>query len=568
MARSSFTLRKVSDSSALGSYLQYPPSFGASVPGLPIRTENDLYLRGDGYAEPTLITTDTGYFSAEPIDYNLVELKWGASLTDTLAATPAPTQVIVCYSPVGEPNIVTEGYVIMDTSTETYAVHEVPSGKWAYYSLFLKYESNSGDLYYELASSLSVLVPYNYGSTDNMFRRIPAYYRDLDWQLSTGNGGPLYRFLSIFGWDTDRFRTLLDYLITSKDPAIARSQELDVLAEDLGVDLRSNELGAARLRSLLNDIGTIRRSTGTIAGIQDAISAITRSTVEVDTTVSPIEIRVYPQRVNLIKDPKLASGFAASLDGGLSGSTYTTSVEGGFYNESLADDPNPPSDGAYPSTSYGASVGYWSQFNSPSASGVAICETITADIAVSAGDTFYFSVHGGGQDLVLLVSLDSASGTRTRVVTAPAPQLIAGVKYWKLAIPSDYAGVSTLSLHIEYNNTDPTKIALFKDLLLEENHVGTYFDGDSTRGGWVVDDVGSSSDFQWYDPTTNPPSEGTANASFSSYNENFQKTKFVVNRLLPSLLPVNKLVTSGTIYSNREVPIDKCTIIWNYLPGY
>ena len=474
--------------------------------------------------------------------------------------------MLICYSPAGEPDTVGEGSILADTSTDTYVLHNAPSGKWAYYSMFLKYETSGGDAYYKKVAQLSVLVPYNYGSTSNLYKRIPTYYRELDGSMDRGQGGPLYRFLSVFGWDTDRLRTLLDYLIAAKDPSLSRSEELDVLADDLGVDLRSKELGAARLRSLIYDIGQIRRSTGTLEGLKEAISALTCSSVEIATDVVPMEIRVRPQRVNLLKDPRIRLGFASKLDGGIPSSNFAGShQDGGYYNESLTDDPNPATDGAAPDTSYGSTSGYWSQYTDP-ASGNAICETIEAYIAATPGTTFYFSAHTRAQDSILFVSLDDLTGTRTAVVEADEPTYIGGIKYWRLDVPTDWTG-DFLSLHIEYDDALNDDISIFDYLLLEENNVGKYFDGDSIWGGWVVDESGQVSDYQWYDPT-NPAVVGTPDESFSAYNENFQKTKYVVNRLLPTLLPVNQMVTSGTVYSNRTIAVDKYTIVWNYLPGY
>jgi hypothetical protein len=121
-------------------------------------------------------------------------------------------------------------------------------------------------------------------------------------------------------------------------------------------------------------------------------------------------------------------------------------------------------------------------------------------------------------------------------------------------------------VRIEFQSQPGSPDLYFSNILLEENNVGSYFDGSSTRGGWVVDPNNIKvSDFQWYEPSG---ASASVNASFSIYNDNFQKTKALINLLLPTLLPVTELITSGTIYSNQPISVNKWSVVYNYLPGY
>lgn len=76
---------------------------------------------------------------------------------------------------------------------------------------------------------------------------------------------------------------------------------------------------------------------------------------------------------------------------------------------------------------------------------------------------------------------------------------------------------------------DPGKFVL-KNLLLEKNFLGGYFDGDTVRGGWLID-TNSISDYRWH---------GTPYDSASIYAEEYVRTNGVIDSLLlDSALPIN-----------------------------
>jgi len=650
MARASFILRKTDTDK--GSYVAYPPSSDgtASAQGLTIRSSDDTYLRADDLQIAPILTTvipggnewaTAGYFTVDAIDYESVQIAWGVPLATTLTSVPQATQVVIVYSPQGEPSTISEGSVLVETSTSDGSyVHTTPSGEWAYYTLFVKYQSSLGDLYYEPAAYLSTLVPLSYGSSDSLYAKVPAYYRLQDDKLNQGNGGPLYRYLALVGWDVDKFRTLIDYFVSCHDPQIANSQALDLLANDLGIDLLSSELGAARLRALLNDVGTLRRSGGVTSTVTNALSAITGAVV----TINGNNIRIAPQRINFITDPMLRS-VGSNVDGGLPASTYSESIDGGQANTATFDPSGPygsPVDGgSTPNPTY-SEDGVWSSTINPIAVNEYIARTLSASVPVFTGDVFYFSVHNPKQSVVTKVALDYIlSSTRVSIVEVNTSATYGSQKYWKLTVPDDFAAtlptvtaatasgsVGTLTFDAPHNITaglidtelsvtlsgftpnwngtfpvvsapspttltitldsspgnatapygtvtspatlasvrfhysaadDPTlNVAVGGNLLLEKNFVGSYFDGDSVRGGWVVGGP-SISDFRWL---------GAENGSFSIYSENYQRTVHVVRRLLPSLLPVNRLITSGIAYSNRTPTVTQYTVVNNFIFGY
>lgn len=630
MARQSFTLRE--DTFEGGSYLQYYPEGASASSSASAGAASATYLRGDDVqiASESALLKSLSYFDGYASDYRTVTLDWGFTLEDVDLRpfvgdlAPKPYELVISYSYIGPPATIPEGETLLVTRSVSSIVHKNVEGLWAYYTMFVHYLSVNDD-YYEPVAQRSVLLPNSYGTVDDMYARIPMWYQDLDEKTN----GDLYKYLSIFGWDMDYMRTVLDYMISMKDPRIAEVTQLNHLAKDLGIDFRAQELGTDRLRKLLDNIGTIRSTKGTPFSIQEELSAITGSDVIVDSTTNTI--KVYNQRCNLVKDPMVENGVQMGLDGGspLTKSNlvfdvgqydtgWTEEDEPGYtpepaYNKELISgankwDPVPPKGGSAPEPGLGsesyvegylfdgggpADTGFipiigsnqsWVGYPDPETGEYGILETQGADIAIRAGDEFYFSVQAYDSDVrvldsILSVGLYTAGGFSEGqlIVKTETYREINGVKYWKIVVPDDYLlqedgttpyGFAVLSLaftptsndsHLFYEN--------FTRILFERNFAGTYFDGDTRLGGWIVDEQNSISDFRWRNPTninTSFPAQ-----AFSVYSANYHKTKKVVQRLLSSIIPVTELITEGVAYSNRVVTDNlKYTVTYDNIPGF
>lgn len=443
MSYKSFVLRSIEDTSLTrGSYLQYPAGSEAASVGLAVRTDYDTGLRADGASVPAggssdgisnpilsdpilpnvqitdgRILTQVAFFESAVLDYDEIKLTWGAPLSPVITTTPLPTRIVINYSDIGEPQTVSEGVTIVDSSTIAEITHFPEPGRWAYYTLFVKYEVRSVgasaniSTYYEKAASIAELMPYNYGCTEDMYSKIPEYYRLLDGRQDEGTGGPLYRMISLFGFEADRTRTLLDYLISAKDPLFAHSEVLDVLSQDLSLGIRVNELGTSALRELLSNIGTIRRSLGTGISTKSAVEALTGSYVDID-EVNKV-IKIYAQRANLLKDPDIYSGakgsfsggspytpsYATSLEtGGASVPSVTATYSGGDPYSSLTTIDEFPLDPTVTPSPFDDPATFnelWSYFPDPASGGsTTVLQTAEAYVYVIGGDVLTFSMQG------------------------------------------------------------------------------------------------------------------------------------------------------------------------------
>ena len=620
MARVSFTLRKTGIDR--GSYARYDidvfntaaSAGNAASAGTWVvdddagSRDTDTALRSDNYQIPPNEFVES-FLEATAVAYGVVSVAWGANLpSEELSSTPIATSAILVYSSAGPPATVSSGDVLAESSTDFAYEHTgLEGGRWAYYTLFIKYESTTADPYYEPAASVEVLVPYNYGSTALLWRRVPQYYREADTRigdyidpasefattelggLPVGNKvGPLYRFLSIFGFEMDRVRTIIDYLMISKDPAEANSETLDAVANTVGLGFSSNIINTERLRAILDDIGYLRRGKGTVDGVANYGRAFSGSEIEVDQLNR--EIKFYAQRVNYITDPLDATGLVThrpaheveAVQPRYNRGSYdpTTYVAGNSatYPSKGSDESYVPGmywtaasattfegipvgvgdyivaydDGGstafavhgnnFAATNYSAYTTYSVADTdyTPNSSGASVGVThvmfhIDCPIPVKEADSVAFSVHSTiGTSGLKWVRLVDESGNIvgwsdgvTRAGDSPAAEAIAASNLdgeWTIAFIEFLVDMSAISVY------------QLKYLLAERNRIGEYFDGSFTRGGWILDPAGNStSDYRWSSEGSN---NGNAYESISVYSEDYRRTRSLLDSYFRQSLPV------------------------------
>lgn len=318
MALTSFRLRR---SDAVGSILQNDSSL-------------DQSLRADGYVEPTedsglstfssviqnvraVTINDADRPSGQYIKYFTdVTLSW--TLSSPLVSAPStvqPVEVLVVINEYGEPVTVEDGITVFSCNSSTYVdtishtIDSINPGNWVYYGFFIKYSDGSSS-WYERSTSLYLQIPRQYDSLQDLWKRVPEYYRLLDQR--EGNNS-LKTYLSLFGWELDKLRSLIDSLIAINDPLVAIPPALDLLAQQLGVPNTSDEIGTAKLRNVLLNIFELRRTKGTVKGITAYIAAISGCYSAYDTSTNVL--KVYSQRTNLLSDPKFTQQSVTSYLG-------------------------------------------------------------------------------------------------------------------------------------------------------------------------------------------------------------------------------------------------------------
>lgn len=326
MALTSFTLRKET------------VGFGSETRG----TGDDTALRADGLVTAGIVETGQNEFSANVISEGTIRLEWGldTALVEEATISPgevAPTQLVIVYSARGEPVTINDGSIverILPLTPYTFLDHapKIQQGRWVYYSLFAKY-SDGTDGWYERLASLYIQIPIQYNSTSNLWRRIPEYYRDLDFRQEPLSSGypPLYTFIDLIGDEIDRTRTLIETVALSNDPEIAVTPALAELAKETGLEIGVEDLGTAKVRSLLSSIGTLRKRKGTIGSISSYISALTGCKVEYEYDAldpDPHIFHIYPQRTNFVTDPEFQfSTITVANQNAVNSGTYYATVQ-------------------------------------------------------------------------------------------------------------------------------------------------------------------------------------------------------------------------------------------------
>lgn len=549
MARVSFQLRRpVTGYGAV----RYDPSL---PPGA--LADYDSSLRADNLQiapdTPTALLEGSGSFAASSAQcYGEVNLEWQVTLTAVgdLGAVPEPTHTVLVYSPYGVPETVNSGDILAESTDRfSYDHTGLPEGKWAYYGLFIRYQSTGGDDYYEKAAGLSELVVKNYGSTLMLWDRIPPYFRredaaqgDLNYDetclgFSTYGEpvGPLLKFLSVIGYEIDKTRTLIDYQMTSRDPQLANAVNLDVLSQELGAVLRNGHLGTSRLRLLMDNIGAFRRAKGTEDGTLFFIESVMGGNASINTATR--EVTLYSQRANLMPDPRNLKNPTDYIDWRPADydEVYPNDVTFADRDPQLLASINELErvnnrwkfvDGHVDNT---GQVDY-DQY--PPVPPIANDETllignliqILVPITGVAGDTISFSVHSGigSSNIVWARLVDNTTGA----IIASSDKGINryGTKFFDLLVPAN--GTFKVEFLADLR-TGPFEDTRF---LIERNNAGPYFDGFTTRGGWLTGASTSISDFRW---------SGTPDNSPSLYHEDYERTIQAIDAFLSEVLPID-----------------------------
>jgi len=317
MARVSFVVRN--NSSASGSFIRYPD--GSASPSIfPARTDYDSALRADGLQLAAAAATGSiSTFSATAITYGSIQLDWSVALS-TVSSVTSATSIVIVYSDLGIPQTVASGTSIVNTlvGVNTQIHTDLPTGGWAYYALFIHYTSTSGDDFYTKTAELQVLVPTDYGSTLTLWNQLPHAVKTADiaqgnFNFNTDIGqthgdkvGPLFKYLSIIGYDMDYMRTLVDYIMISNDPVSANNETLDALANMMNLPFTASQLGGRRLRNMLDNIGVYKRSKGTPSSINLMLGAVSGSNSSYNAATHKYSIQ--SQRANYITVPKTGAG--------------------------------------------------------------------------------------------------------------------------------------------------------------------------------------------------------------------------------------------------------------------
>ncbi len=544
MAYRSFRIRRVDlvaspDANPFGSYVR---GTDTDAPLGEIRIDADSSLRADGFVAPVGELDVVASFQAIATTHSSIYLSWSNFLIENpLTKTNGQTSIkgiVIVYSKTGAPETVADGVIIKEQNytDTTYAVNHdgVPSGEWAYYSLFLHWNQNgtgpSGINWYERAATLQELVPFDHNTTDALWNRIPLHYRisDVNGATTDPEGldrGYLYRYLNIFGFEFDRIRTLLNSVVQQYDPEKTETESLDQLSKMFGLEVSIQDLGASRIRQILKDIAYYRQRKGTLEATKQYLTAVTGSEVDViESTTSPrYTFNIHAEKANLIADSLFV-------------------IESGTKKWNLTAETA--------SVAYTKTGRYITVTNSGSSSAqFALMSTVAVPVKDNTDYWSSIEITTASAGSIWGAQWASASASWNNWATANQSNQI---------IPTNLSpvGRKVILKPIQSTTAMLYPVIIFglaagatttiSKWMVEPNSYGSFFNGDSDFGGFVYQN--NFSDHQW---------SGSQYASYSTYSTNRTKVQETVVELLPKLLPVTMIL---------DPSIDKA-INYDWIPG-
>lgn len=534
MARVSFRLRRdtavTGESVNAGSFNRGGQQW-QDVAGVPdVNQDNDRSIRSKDLVL-AFDTSDESFMEAIAVDYTVAGIQWGLTTTPTTVAL-IPTNgsglvgIKLVYSAVGYPEAANDGITIYEETdvdpltgrnigVQVVYHNTAPEGQWAYYSLFGQYYQDiggavgSGSYWYEKLASVEVLLPTNYGSTELLWNRIPRYYRESD------TSGDLYKFINVFGFETDRTRSLIQSVIHGHDPLLAEAEGVRQLAKLVGLEVGVDDIGVTRTRALLHDIGFLRRRKGTTAGIIGYLKAISGADVDFQLVGPDYRATVYAQRANLIGDPRLVTSPAAvtptwGVAFQYTAGTSATQVENGITisTGSTATKVALISKVAVPVTSVNK---YYMSLASTETTGVIIYGGRTATTATWSTWTGW-----SAQDEPFVSGPDFTNTVLGTSVTRKVFDMTSGVTAGSAVYP-------VLLLDLPANSS-----ITITNWMMEPNRYGAYFDGSSTYGGFLYGQ--NFNDYQW---------SGAVNGSYSTFVVQRAKTEVAIKKVCDYIMPLN-----------------------------
>jgi len=292
-------------------------------------TSGEAGLRSDNYVAPISITS-VASISAQVTSYTEESSEWGLQVgwsAETLldASTPSSgniniAEIQIRYAWDGYPELWNDGdQLALYTPTNdgvTPARHDgvrndTQLSNWLYYSLFFRYIDSNALTYISRVAVTSVLIPTRHGMGEAMFKHVPKYYRYLD---RTEGLGHLQKYIEVFGWEADYFRSLVDELMVAKDPYRVHYDSLDRLANSFGLPYTSAEMRPYQLRELIYDSDRYYDQKGRADALVSLLSVLSDSEVScrefTNTGASPTsayqraKFTISASRMNLVTNPR------------------------------------------------------------------------------------------------------------------------------------------------------------------------------------------------------------------------------------------------------------------------
>lgn len=223
------------------------------------------------YGAPLFVQLASNIF-AVPKSYDSLFLSWGLPAG---SGTSEWDTIRLLRSSYGVPTGLHDGVTLFedDLASARTAYHDegLEPGRFYYYALFVRL---TADETWVTAGGCSGLVTEPWAWGDKLFSRLPFFHQEQDLTYADVFGqGPLYRYLSLIGYQVDRIQSEMRSLTYVNDVDLMAGGLLPVLAESFGIPWET-ELGQRLMRLLLKNYVYLVKMKGTKPGIEGVASAL------------------------------------------------------------------------------------------------------------------------------------------------------------------------------------------------------------------------------------------------------------------------------------------------------
>jgi len=221
------------------------------------------------YGQPALVDYAITDFTAVPYGHGQVKLNW-------TSPSGAWNRIRLVRGTYGYPTNPFDGKELLDVyygfdPGSFLDNDDILSGRFYYYSLFV-YDISA--YLWVKAADVSALAVKDFKTAELLYKYIPEPYKytSLVSVLSDETNQSLYKFLSIFGFELDKYRTFIENATRKYDLSVSNGAVLPILLKEFGLKFEP-EIGLQQSRVLVRDAVQLYKEKSSNQGIREFIKA-------------------------------------------------------------------------------------------------------------------------------------------------------------------------------------------------------------------------------------------------------------------------------------------------------
>lgn len=221
------------------------------------------------YGQPALVDYIVTDFTAVPYGHGQIKLNW-------TSPSGSWNRIRLVRGTYGFPTSAFEGKELLDRyyGFDPAALlddNDIITGRFYYYSLFVY---DISQYVWVKAGNVSALAVKDFKTANLLYKYIPEPYKytSLSSAKSNETNQSLYKFLSIFGFELDKYRTFIENSTKRYDLSVSNGAILPTLLEEFGLKFEP-EIGLQQSRVLVRDAVQLYKEKGSNQGIREFIKA-------------------------------------------------------------------------------------------------------------------------------------------------------------------------------------------------------------------------------------------------------------------------------------------------------